>query len=247
MTPDPIAGSIADPQSLNRYAYVRNDPANLVDPLGMAACLAYFFYQITKVDGVIVDRHLLWVWVVACSASDGGLRGPAMRDPAAQPRPTVHEKFWKEFLKALELTEKLECARFLRQVTQRGLLLAAGVSERSQLDAYGGQPLYDDTENPFVFSVLSGLAGRVEAPRTDPREGDIRTIARADYSTQTVTFYNGFYEKGKKGRAQTLLHEGIHLYFPLTDQQLAEAAGVAGDNAGRASANFQKELEKHCK
>ena len=24
--PDPIAGSIADPQSLNRFAYVRNNP-----------------------------------------------------------------------------------------------------------------------------------------------------------------------------------------------------------------------------
>lgn len=33
--PDPIAGSIADPQTLNRYAYVLNDPVNLVDPLGL--------------------------------------------------------------------------------------------------------------------------------------------------------------------------------------------------------------------
>jgi RHS repeat-associated protein len=34
--PDPLAGSIADPQSLNRYAYVLNDPLNLADPLGLA-------------------------------------------------------------------------------------------------------------------------------------------------------------------------------------------------------------------
>jgi RHS repeat-associated protein len=32
---DPLAGSIANPQSLNRYAYVQNDPINLVDPLGL--------------------------------------------------------------------------------------------------------------------------------------------------------------------------------------------------------------------
>jgi RHS repeat-associated protein len=34
--PDPLAGSLASPQSLNRYAYVLNDPLNLADPLGLA-------------------------------------------------------------------------------------------------------------------------------------------------------------------------------------------------------------------
>jgi RHS repeat-associated protein len=35
LTPDPLAGSIANPQSLNRYGYVTNDPVNLIDPLGL--------------------------------------------------------------------------------------------------------------------------------------------------------------------------------------------------------------------
>jgi RHS repeat-associated protein len=34
-SPDRLAGSIAAPQSLNRYSYVRNDPVNFVDPLGL--------------------------------------------------------------------------------------------------------------------------------------------------------------------------------------------------------------------
>ena len=33
-SPDPLAGNIANPQSLNRYAYVQNDPINLLDPEG---------------------------------------------------------------------------------------------------------------------------------------------------------------------------------------------------------------------
>lgn len=38
-SPDPIAGSVLNPQSLNRYAYVANDPADLIDPSGlMAGC-----------------------------------------------------------------------------------------------------------------------------------------------------------------------------------------------------------------
>jgi RHS repeat-associated protein len=35
LSPDPLAGSISNPQSLNRYAYVLNNPTNLIDPLGL--------------------------------------------------------------------------------------------------------------------------------------------------------------------------------------------------------------------
>jgi RHS repeat-associated protein len=35
LSPDPLAGSILNPQSLNRYAYVLNSPTNFVDPLGL--------------------------------------------------------------------------------------------------------------------------------------------------------------------------------------------------------------------
>jgi RHS repeat-associated protein len=39
-SPDPYSGSmrIGDPQSLNRYSYVQNDPVNLVDPSGLDVC-----------------------------------------------------------------------------------------------------------------------------------------------------------------------------------------------------------------
>jgi hypothetical protein len=35
MSPDPLGGNIGDPQSLNRYAYVRNNPLSFTDPTGM--------------------------------------------------------------------------------------------------------------------------------------------------------------------------------------------------------------------
>jgi RHS repeat-associated protein len=44
-SPDPLAGSIANPQSLNRYAYVLSDPLNLIDPLGLDC------YPVTFPDG----------------------------------------------------------------------------------------------------------------------------------------------------------------------------------------------------
>ena len=37
---DPLSGSASDPQSLNRYTYVENNPINLIDPSGMDIDLA---------------------------------------------------------------------------------------------------------------------------------------------------------------------------------------------------------------
>jgi RHS repeat-associated protein len=34
LSPDPVAGDILNPQSLNRYAYVLNNPTNFIDPTG---------------------------------------------------------------------------------------------------------------------------------------------------------------------------------------------------------------------
>jgi RHS repeat-associated protein len=37
MSPDPLAGDVTNPQSLNRYAYVMNNPINLTDVLGLGS------------------------------------------------------------------------------------------------------------------------------------------------------------------------------------------------------------------
>jgi len=37
-SPDPLAGSLVNPQSLNHYAYTLGDPVNLIDPSGLYSC-----------------------------------------------------------------------------------------------------------------------------------------------------------------------------------------------------------------
>lgn len=53
-TPDPFLGSIdtSNPQSLNRYAYVTNDPVGLRDPLGLAAYMGCIWD-----DGTVDDAE----------------------------------------------------------------------------------------------------------------------------------------------------------------------------------------------
>ncbi|HEV2233149.1 MAG TPA: RHS repeat-associated core domain-containing protein [Terriglobia bacterium] len=38
LTPDPLGGDVTNPQSLNRYAYVLNNPTSFIDPSGMGPC-----------------------------------------------------------------------------------------------------------------------------------------------------------------------------------------------------------------
>ncbi len=38
LSPDPLGGDVTNPQSLNRYAYVMNNPTTLTDPLGLSFC-----------------------------------------------------------------------------------------------------------------------------------------------------------------------------------------------------------------
>lgn len=39
--PDPVAGTISNPQSMNRYSYTQNDPVNLTDPMGLFVSAEY--------------------------------------------------------------------------------------------------------------------------------------------------------------------------------------------------------------
>jgi RHS repeat-associated protein len=54
MRPDPVAGGIGNPQSLNRYSYVMNDPINLSDPLGLFCLRITHHYSRKKADGTIL-------------------------------------------------------------------------------------------------------------------------------------------------------------------------------------------------
>jgi len=44
LSPDPVRGGASNPQSFNLYAYVTNNPTNLVDPEGLCGCNRYGGY-----------------------------------------------------------------------------------------------------------------------------------------------------------------------------------------------------------
>ncbi|MGH9958103.1 MAG: RHS repeat-associated core domain-containing protein, partial [Pyrinomonadaceae bacterium] len=75
-SPDPYLGSmaIANPQSFNRYAYVQNDPVNLVDPTGLFCIITgyrYEDYEYTNDEGEQVIGQRVFA-KVECFFETGG-------------------------------------------------------------------------------------------------------------------------------------------------------------------------------
>ncbi|HLZ50163.1 MAG TPA: RHS repeat-associated core domain-containing protein [Candidatus Acidoferrum sp.] len=60
-SPDPLTGSLGNPQSLNLYAYTENDPVNLVDPSG---------YHPTYAPGLDPSAFASWLFEVFVLGSD---------------------------------------------------------------------------------------------------------------------------------------------------------------------------------
>jgi RHS repeat-associated protein len=86
MRPDPVSGSIRNPQSLNRYSYVSNDPVNLIDPLGLVRVNWFYFGGMLFMnpnftfDGATAGPEMLGLalglW--ASGAADIGVSGPGL-------------------------------------------------------------------------------------------------------------------------------------------------------------------------
>jgi len=69
LSPDPLFGNVSNPECLNRYAYVLNNPTTSTDPLGLLlmvrACWDYEFER-SNPEG---DGLLVWGVYGICSSS----------------------------------------------------------------------------------------------------------------------------------------------------------------------------------
>ncbi|MGH9374959.1 MAG: RHS repeat-associated core domain-containing protein [Terriglobia bacterium] len=78
LTPDPVGGDLMNPQSLNRYAYVLNNPTSLVDPLGLDASYCAPGVLCTTVTATPPDDGLFWGHsAVGCADGNWGGCGPS--------------------------------------------------------------------------------------------------------------------------------------------------------------------------
>ncbi len=84
---DPVAGSLGNPDSLNRYLYAKDDPVSVVDPSGKQSANCYFTLDL---QGFFIGQELAGfvtiftafvpgvAGTVAAAATLGGLVGGAL-------------------------------------------------------------------------------------------------------------------------------------------------------------------------
>ncbi len=79
LTPDPLAGDLTNPQSLNRYAYALNNPTTLIDPFGLQSC--------TTMGACNVGTTLTWNTIPVTPPT---VTAPPL-EPPASPAPGIDE------------------------------------------------------------------------------------------------------------------------------------------------------------
>ncbi len=143
-SPDPIAGSSSDPQSLNRYAYVRNDPVDFVDPLGLLIPICYVSPETGQLwcPG---DRFFL-DWVLCAYGGICGDRNP--REPGEPPcrGPECRE----------DRERKPKLPGFTQQAYQECAQLAFGGANGTVSGSKAAIPSYELALLTFQGGLLAG-------------------------------------------------------------------------------------------
>jgi RHS repeat-associated protein len=230
--PDSYDGSydFSNPQSFNRYAYVANDPVNLIDPTGLSACfLAYSYTEWSDSSGRVVGISNYRSSII-CFGDGGGMAYSQSRRPP-QRNPQTNVPFNQAGIKKgiEEALKNPECADFVKEL----------------LDAVAtkGNPLY---KNGDISALFDSLASQSKGgfTRTAPPGSAGYGNASGLVSKGDASIYL-FGNPNISSAAQTILdtmgtfHELMHLAGSkgrYTDRRFAEVVrgNPAWSNLSRA-------------
>jgi RHS repeat-associated protein len=244
MSGDLMPGHIGLPQSFNRYSYTRNDPVNLVDPLGLDSSAPSMSWQCvgsvctyTMSGGSTTDVFGEWGLFGGGGGSggyyapllDGSGGGGGSQNDAAK---TVLNNsdcfaFIMDLLSKLFGQQNVDQAKSINRMTpdQRSNLFQA------QHDAV--QPM------SFVGTIQALNVSVSSTPNTDND-----SVAKTE--GMSVTLYPSFFSPDND-RAETFIHEAFHSgSYNFKDTDMARALGIPFKTWQEASQKWDKELEKHC-
>jgi RHS repeat-associated protein len=256
-SPDPVCGNKYDPQSLNKYSYVRNDPGSFMDPDGR---------DIVCLNGDLVC--VVNVWTAFPLLSMGGGGGGARRGPGYAPildaaeglnlsrNPIIADEAYRKSILTSAIKKansKLsdKCNKFLNTVLDN---LSKGMDDESRSHY---------TIDKLIVAINKAdynLHGNNSGVKVgDKSIGDILT-GNSDLLAQTIHGTNHVYLSdtffGIYNGASLLLHEAFHEGIfdsnnnwsgglRASDTEIAKAANVYKSDKS-ASKDFQNEIQKNC-
>ncbi len=272
-SPDPVGGSVANPQSLNGYSYVANDPVNSADPSGMFVVgidrflsgwggfgnNGFFGENWSEFDVMGIPVYGLVVHGSGSGASAPGLEGG---EHESWDHPVLS---WEQIGTAWVITGGIrpnvnnikeqaknringDCLRFiLAAITSAFHLLndAAAANGSMNTDVFQAQK---DATSAKAFSNAM-----MNAPVTFSRK-QVRTDLATVSGGNTITLYPLF--NTFSDQAEVFIHETFHLASPygFNDEVMAQATNakytrVPNDpekSMANASDAWNKKLQKAC-
>jgi RHS repeat-associated protein len=252
LSADSVMAHVYDPQSLNKYAYVRNDPVSLVDPDGRFGVPYHFWDENT--DATFVARQDPWEYSEVGGSDDGAGGDP----PSTQDWQKVN---WAQLRSdAQSMAMSASCVGFLTDlffklrinlitggdpslikpgVTEAAITYASNdLGEFSAKLGVGEQGIY--TQLPVNLSQYSLTYTTAEGGHPT-----------ALYWGGQIWIYKPFFGQGQDStsQAQTFIHETVHAVNAgqYGDLAIAQALGYKGESNDEAARFWGAEMKKRCK
>ena len=215
---DPVAGDTSNPQRLNRYGYVLNDPVNYVDRDGL------------EPKYVVVNRtYLIYVWGPMWVGELPNQVNPAAKDPSGRSggpgNTSVTQK--PEGLSPVEIFKRHRLGEGCRKFFGEPLLkkMRRDIAQVKFWRLYGSQeqtvaetPLLTLGEGPWTHETIGDYFGNSE------RFGALAAlISTGDgRATPNIVLGRGYQKSTLYQKGSIIFHEMLHYSLDLNDIRISK-------------------------